>query len=57
MENKVYPNSVPEFRMLKKLDGTMEMQVRYLNKALNYTGKWMPVNIVEEEIDKTINGN
>ena len=39
----IYPNSTPEFRMYQKIDGTMEMQVRYLNKAMGYVGKWMPV--------------
>jgi hypothetical protein len=44
----IYPNSSPEFRMFQKEDGTMEMQVRYLNAPMNYTGKWMPVNTVQE---------
>jgi len=29
----IYPNSTPEFRTLQKEDGTMVMQVRYLNDA------------------------
>lgn len=49
MEYKAYPNSVPEFRMFQKADGTMEMQVRYRNDAMGYLGKWMPVNTVAEE--------
>ena len=44
----IYPNSVPEFRHLQKADGTMEMQVRYVNPAMGYTGKWMPVKTVQE---------
>jgi hypothetical protein len=49
MEHEIYPNSVPEFRYLQKLDGTMEMQVRYINTMQGYTGKWVPVNTVKEE--------
>jgi hypothetical protein len=48
MTYKIYPNSVPEFRMFQKLEGTMEMQVRYINAQMGYTGKWMPVNTVQE---------
>jgi len=48
-QGRIYPQSVPEFRHLQKLDGTMEMQVRYINSAMGYTGKWMPVNTVQEE--------
>lgn len=48
MEYGIYPNSTPEFRMFQKTDGTMEMQVRYINKPMGYTGKWMPVNTVQE---------
>lgn len=42
-EYRIYPNSSPEFKMVQKPDGTTEMQVRYLNKPMNYVGKWMPV--------------
>lgn len=48
-KGRIYPNSVPEFRHLQKADGTMEMQVRYINSSMGYTGKWMPVNTVQEE--------
>ena len=48
----IYPNSSPEFRMFQKADGTMEMQVRYLNAPMNYVGKWMPVQ-TEKENDNT----
>ena len=44
----IYPNSTPEFRHVQKLDGTTEMQVRYLNTMMNYIGKWMPVSTVNE---------
>ena len=44
----IYPNSTPEFRHLQKADGTIEMQVRYLNASMNYTGKWMPVKTEKE---------
>jgi hypothetical protein len=45
----IYPNSSPEFRMFQKADGTMEMQVRYLNAPMGYVGNWMPINTVAEE--------
>jgi trehalose-6-phosphate synthase len=48
-QGRIYPQSVPEFRHLQKQDGTIEMQVRYINSAMGYTGKWMPVNTVQEE--------
>ena len=44
----IYPNSTPEFRMLQKEDGTMAMQVRYINSAMGYTGKWMDVKTETE---------
>ena len=43
-----YPNSTPEFRMFQKADGTMAMQVRYINSAMGYTGKWMDVQSEKE---------
>jgi hypothetical protein len=48
-QGRIYPNSLPEFRHLQKSDGTMEMQVRYINTGMGYTGKWMLVNTVQEE--------
>jgi hypothetical protein len=48
----IYPNSSPEFRMFQKENGTVEMQVRYINKPMNYTGLWMPVK-TEKENDKS----
>jgi hypothetical protein len=50
----IYPNSTPEFRMFQKTDGTMEMQIRYINQQIGYTGLWMPVN-QEKENDKSSN--
>ena len=47
-KGRIYPQSVPEFRHLQKADGTIEMQVRYLNAPMGYAGKWMPVNTVQE---------
>ena len=49
MSEKIYPQSVPEFRMFQKQDGTIEMQVRYINSGMGYTGKWMPVKTEKEE--------
>jgi hypothetical protein len=48
-QGRIYPNSVPEFRHLQKADGRIEMQVRYINSAMGYTGKWMPVQTEKEE--------
>jgi hypothetical protein len=38
--------------MFQKADGTMEMQVRYINTMVGYTGKWNPVNTVQEDTNK-----
>ena len=43
MNYGIYPNSTPEFRMLKKADGSTQMQVRYINISMGYVGKWMPI--------------
>ena len=48
----IYPNSTPEFRMFQKEDGTTEMQVRYINNMMGYTGKWLPVNTVQEDTNR-----
>ena len=48
MEYRIYPNSTPEFRMVHKADGTMVMQVRYINAPMGYTGKWMDVKTETE---------
>jgi hypothetical protein len=47
-QGRIYPHSIPEFRNLQKKDGTIEMQVRYINTGVGYVGKWMPVNTVQE---------
>jgi len=52
MSYGIYPQSTPEFRMFQKSDGTMEMQVRYVKPEFGYTGKWMPVNTVQEDTNK-----
>jgi hypothetical protein len=44
----VYPNSTPEFRTLQKADGTIVMQVRYLNAPMGYIGKWLDVKTEKE---------
>jgi len=44
----IYPNSTPEFRMLEKEDGTMAMQVRYINASMGYLGKWMDMKTEKE---------
>ena len=51
-KGRIYHGSVSEFRHLQKLDGTIEMQVRYINAPMGYTGKWMPVNTVQEDANK-----
>ena len=48
MEYTAYPNSSPEFRMLQKQNGTIEMQVRYISVGVGYTGKWMPIKTEKE---------
>lgn len=48
----IYPNSTPEFRMVEKADGTMVMQLRYINSSMGYTSKWMNVK-TEKEHDTT----
>jgi len=47
----IYPveGTMPEFRMYQKADGTIEQHVRYVNKVVGYTGKWMVVPTVKEE--------
>jgi hypothetical protein len=45
----VYPNSTPEFRILKTFNGDAVLQVRYINEAQGYTSKWQDVPVVEEQ--------
>ena len=56
--DRIYPNSTPQFRMFQKQDGTMEMQVRYLNDVMGYTGLWKPVKTEKEQLQNFgSNGN
>jgi hypothetical protein len=52
----IYPGSTPEFRTLQKENGTMIMQVRYLNAPMGYIGKWMAMK-TEKENDTSNNAN
>jgi hypothetical protein len=45
----MYPNSAPEFRILKKQNGESVLQVRYINQAQGYQSKWQDIPVVEEE--------
>ena len=49
MEYGIYPNSTPEFRQIQKSDGTIEMQVRYINRPMGYVGLWLPVKTEKEK--------
>ena len=49
--SNIYPNSVPEFRILRQQDGTQQLQVRYVNTMIGYCGSWAPVPVVEESIE------
>ena len=52
----IYPGSTPEFRILKQ-NGEQTFQVRYVNIAQGYTGKWQNVPVIEiEETEKENNG-
>ena len=44
----IYPNSTPEFRVLVKKNGTQEIQIRYINIAQGYTGKWQSIKVEYE---------
>lgn len=50
MLTQIYPDSVPEFRIFKKLNGEQELQVRYVCQKQGYLGKWIPIQIVIEEV-------
>jgi hypothetical protein len=47
-KGRIYPGSVPEFRSFQKNDGTIVMQVRYINGPMGYEGKWMDVKTEKE---------
>jgi hypothetical protein len=51
----IYPNSTPEFRIFVKQNGTQEFQVRYINLAQGYTGKWQPVLVEYEDANSNTN--
>jgi len=55
---KIYsvPGTMPEFRLFKKINGTLEQHVRYVNKEIGYTGKWMIVPTIEERINDSTSG-
>jgi len=44
----IYPDSVPEFRVLVKIDGAQVFQVRYINTPMGYTGQWQDIPMVKE---------
>ena len=48
--SNIYPNSVPEFRILRKPDGTQRLQVRYVNTTVGYRGSWADVPVVDENL-------
>ena len=50
-KGRIYPGSVPEFKMVQKENGAMVMQVRYRNDAMGYCGKWTDVQ-TEKETEK-----
>jgi hypothetical protein len=50
MKYRIYPNSTPEFKMVQKEDGTMQMMIRYINTFVGYTGKWMPMLVEKENV-------
>ena len=50
----VYPGSTPEFRILKRPNGEQTLQVRYINVAQGYTGKWQNVPVIEVKEEETV---
>lgn len=49
----IYPGSTPEFQILKHPNGEQTLQVRYINIAQGYTGKWQNVPVVEVKEKET----
>ena len=41
----IYPGSTPEFRIVINPDGSQLFQVRYVNSAQGYVGKWQDVPV------------
>ena len=48
---KVYPNSSPEFRYIRKPDNSLILQVRYVCESQGYKSKWQDIPIVEDVND------
>ena len=48
--SNIYPNSVPEFRILRQSDGTQQLQIRYVNSTVGYCGGWVAVPVVNEHL-------
>lgn len=44
----MYPNSLPEFRMLQNAKGESRLQVRYHCPAQGYLSKWLDIPVVIE---------
>jgi hypothetical protein len=49
----VYPNSTPEFRIYKTINGDAILQVRYINITQGYQSTWQAIPVVEEEQKET----
>ena len=49
----IYPNSTPEFRILKHPNGEQTLQLRYVNITQRYTGKWQDVPVIEVKEEET----
>lgn len=45
----IYPNSVPEFRMLVTATGLQRLQVRYVNTIQGYISAWQDVPVIKED--------
>lgn len=52
MQYEIYPGSSPEFRMFQKSNGNTSMQIRYINRQMGYTSKWLTVPTEKEETTK-----
>lgn len=44
-KGRIYPNSVPEFKLIQEENGSTVMYVRYRNDPVGYCSKWNTVNI------------
>lgn len=45
----LYPGSTPEFRVVKKIDGSQVIQLRYVNETYKYTSRWQDIPVIEEK--------